>query len=164
MHAAHVVRHIWTHTLATNSHFWSPAACTVTGCVLLQVSAEWHMKPNPAIAPPDTYIGMAGVSEVILLPQLSIRCDVSIVQDIVHSLYIVPRSACPCTASFCQLTRGSCCGGCLHHACWDALVGHQRSRAQVVDAGIGCSLVFRIEASIANPGPSDEGQLSLESS
>ena len=30
----------------------------------MQVSAEWQMKPNPDIAPPDTYIGMAGVSEV----------------------------------------------------------------------------------------------------
>ncbi|KAK9808191.1 hypothetical protein WJX73_006921 [Symbiochloris irregularis] len=30
----------------------------------VKVEASWTMKPNRAIAPPDTYIGMAGVSEV----------------------------------------------------------------------------------------------------
>lgn len=29
-----------------------------------QVKASWVLKPNPDIAPPDTYVGMAGVSEV----------------------------------------------------------------------------------------------------
>ena len=43
--------------------------CQKPGDVPVQVSAEWQMKPNPDIAPPDTYIGMAGVSEVRLMDQ-----------------------------------------------------------------------------------------------
>ena len=40
----------------------------------VQVSAEWRMRPNHAIAPPDTYIGMAGVSEVRHLPCPALPC------------------------------------------------------------------------------------------
>ena len=35
---------------------------------LVQVKASWTLKPNRKVAPPDTYVGMAGVSEVQLGP------------------------------------------------------------------------------------------------
>ena len=53
-------------TAATPYLAWSgrTARLELASSTWLQVSAEWQMKPNPDIAPPDTYIGMAGVSEV----------------------------------------------------------------------------------------------------
>lgn len=41
--------------------------------------ARWELKPNRAIAPPDTYIGMAGVSEVAHHPGL--LADLAILTD-----------------------------------------------------------------------------------